>query len=162
MVSVVIPAYNEEKCIEKCLDALVKQETTIKFEVIVVNNTSTDRTQELVKKYVRKLDLKLLDEKKKGRGSARHAGFQAASGNIIFSTDADTIVPIDWIEKIMGKFKKDTDAVSGTCKIVDCGKFTNLFFNAFQPLAMKGYRIVMGHYWLSGFHLINRAVLINI
>lgn len=153
MVSVVIPAYNEEKIISQTLDALANQRTTQKYEVIVVDNSSTDRTAEIARSYKDKMHIKVIEEKKKGRSPARRKGFQEAKGEIIFSTDADTIVPPNWIEAIMRYFSDSTVvAVSGRCKINDCGWFVNSHFNFYQPLAMKVYRLLFRHYWLSGFN----------
>jgi cellulose synthase/poly-beta-1,6-N-acetylglucosamine synthase-like glycosyltransferase len=153
MVSVVIPAYNEEKWIGKTLDSLVAQKTTEKFEVIVVDNVSTDKTAEIVRSYNRKLQIKLIKEKKKSRGAARRTGFAAAKGEIIFSTDADSVVPEDWIETIMEYFKDEKIvAVTGTCKIYDLANSKNVLFNTFHPISMKLFRVLMGNYWLSGFN----------
>ncbi len=153
MVSVVIPAYNEEKVIGACLDSLVKQKTQHKFEVIVVNNNSTDKTADAVNSYRNRLELNLVMQKEKGRGPARQIGFSHACGDIILSTDADTVVPPGWVETLSDSLRgSNAVAISGTCKIVDCGLFTNTLFNFFQPLAMRVYRLVFGHYWLNGFN----------
>lgn len=77
MLSVVIPAYNEEELIGNCLNALVAQKTTEEFEVIVVDNNSRDKTAEIAEKYKSKLNLKILLQKEKGRGAARQKGFAA-------------------------------------------------------------------------------------
>src|SRR5690348_7890348 len=100
MISVVIPAYNEEDYIENCLKSLMRQEV-MPDEIIVVNNNSTDRTEEIVKKY----PVILITEKKKGTIAARNAGFDMAKGNIIVRTDADTVVPTNWIKKIKEDFQ---------------------------------------------------------
>lgn len=153
MVSIVIPAFNEERYIADCLESLVRQKTTKKFEVIVVDNSSTDNTVKVLQKYKDKLDLKIVSEKKKGRGAARGTGFRTARGELIFSTDADTIVPIDWIDVLSSHFKKENIiAVTGTCRIEDCSWITNIFLNAFQPRIMLLYRLIFGYYWLSGFN----------
>lgn len=154
LFSVVIPAYNEENQISSCLDALVKQSTDRRFEVIVVDNNSTDNTSKIVNNYKKKLNIKVVIEEQKGRGSARKTGFKKASGDIILSTDADTIVPEDWIERIITIFEsnKNVLAVTGVCQIVDNSKLTNALFNIFQPLSMRIYRLFFGHYWLSGFN----------
>ncbi len=159
-ISIVIPAYNEEKFITICLDSLVNQKTSKKFEVIIVDNNSTDDTRKVAEKYRNKLNLKVISEKKKGRGAARSAGFKAAQGELIFSTDADTKVPTDWIEVLSGFFKKDNIvAVTGTCKMIDCSWITNMFLNTFQPKIMFLYRLFYGYYWLSGFNFaIRRSV----
>jgi glycosyltransferase involved in cell wall biosynthesis len=95
-VSVVIPAFNEEKLIERCLKSLEKQ--TIKrneYELIVIDNNSTDKTVKIAQKYADKV----LIEKRKGVLFARQRGCQQAQSNIILRTDADGYVPKNWIEK---------------------------------------------------------------
>jgi|SRR3989344_424469 len=101
-VSVVIPAYNEEKYIEKCLDSLMQQ-TVSPAEIIVVNNNSKDKTVELTKKY----PVKIVNEKTQGLIPARNRGFNEAKHEIIARTDADSIVPKDWIEKITLTFNSN-------------------------------------------------------
>lgn len=152
VISVVIPAYNEEKRIGPCLQALVNQNTTHKFEVIVVDNNCTDDTVKIASTFSDKLDLKIIKEETKGRGAARKIGFEKATGDVIFSTDSDTIVPPNWIEDFMKALKsKNVIAVSGNCKIDDCGRRSNTVFNLLQPVFMRSYRIFLGYYWLSGF-----------
>lgn len=153
MVSIVIPAYNEEKIISQCLDSLCAQNTKQKFEVIVVNNNSTDQTEKIVKKYKDRLPLMIINEKNKGRGWARFAGFKVARGGIILSTDADTEVPKNWVEKLSAVLNdQDIVAVSGPCKINDCSPSENIIYNLIQPLVMMGYAVVFRHYWLNGFN----------
>lgn len=153
MVSVVIPAYNEEKIISKCLDSLCTQNTRQRFEVIVVNNNSTDQTEKIVKSYGNKLDIKVVFEKYKGRGWARFAGFQTARGDIILSTDADTLVPKDWIEKLSSLLAdKDIVAVTGPCRIYDCSPFENTVLNYSNLLGTFLFNIFFRHYWISGYN----------
>lgn len=153
MVSVIIPAYNEEKLIGRCLDSLIKQKTKYQFEVVVVNNNSTDNTVKEVRKFADRLDIKIIFEKIKGRGPARKTGFENARGDIFLSTDADTILPTDWIETMVtGLIKSKAGAVTGSCIINDCNKMINMSFNLIQPISMRLYKLVFGHYWLSGFN----------
>lgn len=152
MISIVIPAYNEEKNIGDCLTSLVNQQTSKKFRVIVVDNNSTDKTAQKAKSFSKNLDMTIIFEKRKGRGTARKTGFDYSTDEIIFSTDADTILPTNWIEKLYSELVKSNGvAVSGTCRIIDCNAITNKAFNIMQPLAMKVYKGIFGHYWLSGF-----------
>ncbi|MBI3984671.1 MAG: glycosyltransferase [Candidatus Levybacteria bacterium] len=152
MVSVVIPAYNEEQSISDCLDSLVKQKTSLEFEVIVVNNNSTDKTVERANQYKDRLNLRIIDQPIKGRGAARKKGFNEAKGEIIFSTDADTAVSSNWIEEFTNILKTDDIvAITGACKIESLSKTANSVFNFLQPFMMRIYRIIFGHYWLSGF-----------
>lgn len=112
-LSIVIPAYNEEKYLSKCLESL-KNQTYKNVEIIIVDNGSTDQTVEIAKKY----DTTIIQESKKGVGAARKKGFAQAQGDIIVSTDADCSYPSDWLEKITRAFEKpDTIAVYGTTMI---------------------------------------------
>ena len=105
-VSVVIPARNEEREIGRCLDSLARQ-TFRDFEVIVVDNGSMDRTASLA----RSRRVRVIEEPRRGFSPARQAGFEAASGSIVASTDADTVVPPDWLARIEQAFKEQPQAV---------------------------------------------------
>jgi len=106
-ISIVIPAYNEEKYISIPLNSLSKQSFQ-DFEVIVCLNNCTDRTREVVEKIGRwaNMDFKIVEEKRKGVAWARNTGFEAATGDIIASADADTFYPPDWLAKIVANFKE--------------------------------------------------------
>jgi glycosyltransferase involved in cell wall biosynthesis len=111
-ISVVIPAFNEEKFLPKCLESLKNQDFK-NFEVIVVDNNSTDKTAQITKEF----GSILLSEKKQGVAFARQKGFLKARGKIIASTDADTILPQNWLSRIFEEFKKDKNLVAfgGSC-----------------------------------------------
>lgn len=95
LISVIIPAYNEEELLPKCLESF-KTQTFRDFEIIVVDNNSTDKTAEIAEKY----DARVVKEKIQGMIPARERGFREAKAEIIARTDADTIVPPDWLEII--------------------------------------------------------------
>jgi hypothetical protein len=94
VVSVVIAAWNEEVNIVKCLDSLSKNVTDLTFEIIVVNNNSTDRTQEVLDK----LGVTSYIQPTQGVGPSRELGQQKARGKYILSADADCIYPPRWID----------------------------------------------------------------
>lgn len=152
-VSVVIPAFNEEKYIGDTLFSLLKseQETDIDYEVIVVDNNSKDKTVEVAQKFRDGMDLRIIEEKKQGRGIARARGFEKAQGRVVLSADADTIFYKGWIEDLFDQIKGEVVAVTSPCKVVDASYITNTFFNFIQPAAMVFYKVVFGHFWLSGF-----------
>jgi len=102
-VSVVIPAYNEEKDIAKCLDSLMHQ-TVKPDEIILVNNNSTDATVSIASEYP---SVKIINEKQKGITYSRTAGFNAAKSDIIARLDADTIAAEYWVDAIKKKFASD-------------------------------------------------------
>jgi len=103
-VSVVIPAYNEERYLERCLAAQARQTYPAdRFEVVVVDNGSTDATAEIAHRF----GVRVVSEPRKGVARARQAGFGAARGEIIASTDADTVVPSFWVARIVAHFQAD-------------------------------------------------------
>lgn len=152
MISIIIPAYNEEKTLAATLESLVKQTAERQFEVIVVNNASTDQTGEIARSFLNKLDLKIIDEPVKGRGVARFSGCRAARGEIFLFTDADTVLPINWVEALVAPLAPGVVGVTGTSQITDCSRFADLFFKWFQPVLTKLARLFLGYYWLAGFN----------
>jgi glycosyltransferase involved in cell wall biosynthesis len=101
-ISLVIPVYNEEKYLQACLDSIMQQEV-MPDEIIIVNNNSTDNTLNIAKKY----PVKIIHEKTQGITPTRNKGFNQAQFDVIARTDADSIVPKDWIKKIKTHFEKD-------------------------------------------------------
>ena len=152
-VSVVIPAFNEEKYIENTLFSLLKseQKTQLSYEMILVDNNSSDKTVQIARRFIGRMNLRIIKEPRQGRGIARARGFAEAKGEIILSADADTIFYPGWIEDLVSQLKGDTVAITTTCKIVDCKPLTNLVFNFTQPKVMVLYKLCLGHYWLNGF-----------
>ena len=96
LVSVIIPAYNEEGDIELCLKSL-KNQSRKKIEVIVVDDGSTDRTVEIVKEH----KVKLLKQNHGGPGAARNRGAKQAKGEILIFIDADMHFPKDYIKNLI-------------------------------------------------------------
>ena len=103
-ISVVIPAHNEEKYISACLSSL-KHQIYNDFEIIVVDNASTDRTAQIARLFADKI----IFEPVRGVARARQLGFEAARGEIIVSADADTLFESDWLLKIARKFDEDNE-----------------------------------------------------
>lgn len=152
-VSIVIPAYNEQSYIENCLFSLLRseQKTNIDYEVILVDNNSTDKTVEVAKKFKKGMNLKIVSEKKQGRGAARARGFEKAQGEIILSADADTSFYKGWIETLTSDIKDEVVATATSANIKDCSFLTNLSYNFMQSQAAYLYRIIFGYSWLVGF-----------
>jgi glycosyltransferase involved in cell wall biosynthesis len=98
-VSVVVPLYNEERWIDECLRALSAQQyPEDRYEILVIDNNSTDRSAERVALYPR---VRLLREPVQGDFAARNRGIVEARGDILAFTDADTAPHPDWIRSIV-------------------------------------------------------------
>lgn len=98
--SVIIPAFNEERLLPECLKSL-SQQIFKDFEVIVIDNNSTDKTAAIAAAY----GARVVEEIHPGVCWARQAGLKAAKGKIIVSTDADTTYPDSWLKNINNKFQ---------------------------------------------------------
>ncbi len=107
-ISIVIPVYNEGDSLSACLRAIDKLKTK-PFEVIVVDNNSTDHSASVAATYSW---VRLIKESKQGVVHARTAGFNAVKGNIIARIDADTILPNNWIDKLQQIFVNHPEAVA--------------------------------------------------
>src|SRR5437867_4093008 len=94
-VSVVIPAYNEEHYIADCIRSVQKQQVSFPYEIIVVNNASVDKTEEVTQD----LGAIVVNESKKGLAYARAAGLEVAKGEILVYLDADVRLTEDWLLK---------------------------------------------------------------
>lgn len=110
--SIIIPAYNEEKYIGRCLKsvAALKIPADSSLEVIVVNNASTDKTAEVAKAVLP--EAKIVEEPKKGLTRAYNRGAREAQGEILAFVDADMVLPANHLERITREFKKDPKLVA--------------------------------------------------
>lgn len=103
LLSVIIPAYNEEYYLARCLQSLSKQTLDPKYyEIIVVDNASTDNTAKIAKKF----PVRLLHERQRSVVFARQKGVDLSHGQIIVSADADTVYPPSWLKRIYDCFTK--------------------------------------------------------
>ncbi len=112
MISVVVPAYNSADTLGDCLTALQAQSLPrARYEVIVVDDGSTDRTAEIARQH----DVSLIRQPNAGPGAARNRGAHAAHGDILLFTDADCAPATDWIERMIEPFSDpDTAGAKGT------------------------------------------------
>ena len=120
-VSVIVPAYNTEKYLKKCLDSLVNQ-TLNDIEIIVINDCSTDKTKDILKNYKEKYkNIKVINNKtNKGIGYNRNLGIKKAKGEFISFIDSDDYVDITMYEKMYNKAKRDK------LDLVICNFYNNL------------------------------------
>lgn len=109
MISVVIPARNEEKFLADCLESLTNQDYGGEYEIIVADNGSTDKTVEIARNFGARV---VACSEKKGVSHARQAGADAARGALIVQADADTIYPRDFLTRIVEQFTAHPEAAA--------------------------------------------------
>ena len=111
-VSVIIPVYNVEKYLRRCLDSVVNQ-TYKDVEVILVNDGSPDNSKEICEEYVAKYsNIQLINQKNAGLGAARNTGLQYITGDAVTFVDSDDWLELDAIEYYVASMKKsDADIV---------------------------------------------------
>ena len=121
MISIIIPVYNSEKYLRRTFESLLKQ-TYSDFEVIIVDDGSTDGSLKLCREYVEK-DKRfiIIHQSNSGVSSARNAGIRQASGNIITFLDSDDYVSKSYCETIQNNLENMDLLVFQTCKHFDDG-----------------------------------------
>lgn len=147
-LSIVIPAYNEERHLPSCLDAIAEQ-TVRPDEVIVVDNNSTDRTAEIARSYK---FVKVLREGEQGIALARNRGFDAAASDVIGRIDADTVLPPDWVARVkefFGARGHEKSVLTGSCHFYNLhtGGITAWFYSL---LVYRTNRLLLGYYFPWG------------
>ena len=147
-LSLVIPVYNEESYLKACLDSVATQ--TIKpLQVIVVDNNSTDKTASIAQKFP---FVTLLRESRQSQVFAEATGFDAVTADIIGRLDADTILPPDWVSKVLARFTQNNAlaAISGSPRPYDVTGHLQIAIKAFQLYHNYGSSFIAGHQLLWG------------
>ena len=100
-VSVIVPVYNVEKYLDKCLDSIVNQ-TFNNYEIIIINDGAPDNSEAIIKKYLKKYPQKIKYYKKENGGlsDARNMGILKSSGKYLMFVDSDDYIAEDMIEKL--------------------------------------------------------------
>jgi len=134
MLSIIIPALNEEKYLPATLDSILSQNFK-NYEIIVCDGESEDKTQEIVKNY----GCKLVISKKRNISYQRNLGAKNAKNNLLLFLDADTRIPSNFLKKSIDEFKNKNLDMAGFYIIFDSEKlaykFYSLLYNSICSLA---------------------------
>lgn len=161
-LSVVIPAFNEEKYIGQSLEQLITEAGKDIFEIIVVDNASTDDTAKIAKKFK---GVKVIREERKGLTRARQAGLMAAKGDLIAYIDADTRIKSGWFHRVRREFEKNKRLVclSAPYSMYDVSKWKRmLVWSYWNLLAYPTYVLLMKYMVLGANFVARRSVLLKI
>lgn len=137
--SVVVPAYNEAATLAATLRSLSEQDIARPYEVVVVDNGSEDDTAAIARAY----GARVIMEPRRGVCNARQAGVDAARGDIVVSTDADTTHPVDWLRRLDETFSAHPEAVAvaGPCRYADPPWWGRVFPAVGFGLVALGHRL---------------------
>jgi len=106
-ISVIIPVYNVEKYLPKCLDSVINQ-TLHNLEIICVNDGSTDNSLSILKKFALKdTRIKIIDQKNGGLSKARNVGISAAAGDYLYFLDSDDFIELDAMKNLFAESSKN-------------------------------------------------------
>lgn len=115
-LSIIVPAYNVERFIGLCLESILGQETQVDFEVIVVNDGSTDGTGDVIAKYARKDNrIRVISQRNKGLSGARNTGIDQARGKALMFVDSDDLIAPTHVDALMTALRE------GECDYVTSG-----------------------------------------
>lgn len=107
MISIIIPIYNVEKYLSQCLDSVINQ-TYKDLEIICVNDGSPDNSLKILEEYRKKDErIKIINQENQGLAGARNTGIDNAQGEFVFFLDSDDWLPLNAIELLYNKQKKE-------------------------------------------------------
>jgi len=161
-LSVVIPMYNEERYLKRCLDSLLKQTQKI-YEIILIDDGSTDDTIKIAKQYKKKCRFIILKQEHKGPGAARNYGASKAHGKILILIDADMLFDENYLKHLIKPIINDNEfgTTHGTEKVAN---LNNLWARSWSinrlpnpPLRTAVFRAIVKDVFLEkgGFKLDN-------
>lgn len=116
-ISVIIPVYNKEEYLDKCLQSIINQ-TYQDLEIIIVNDGSKDKSREICERYEEQdKRIRLINTENRGAGSARNTGIEESRGNYLSLVDADDYICHDYYERLYNMIQKyDADIAEGHYK----------------------------------------------
>ena len=148
IISVIIPAFNEQEHLPSCLRSLKNQKTSLPYEVIVIDNNSDDNTFKIAKSF----RVNVLSEKTRGRSHARQKGAMKAKGEYLAFTEADCEVPHDWLQSLYDFYIKYTQIVGFSGSYIY--KNSTSFLKNLAPLSLNltsiFYKLIYGNHTFRG------------
>lgn len=172
LISVIVPVFNTEKYLSECLESVLAQ-TDMNFELIVVNDGSTDSSVDIVESFIKKDDrVKLFSQKNKGLSSARNLGIKEALGEYIYFLDSDDYIHKETLFNLRSKqICDESSVVVGLFRVVsESGKVLNKQKNVIysgevskREGVLKEYQQVLGVYSssISCGSLIKKTLLVE-
>ncbi|UJP15615.1 glycosyltransferase family 2 protein [Limosilactobacillus fermentum] len=147
-LSIVVPAYNVSQYVADCIKSLIDQDTEYKYQIILINDGSTDGTRDILLDYSKKYPTNIIfiDQGNKGLSGARNVALNYVSGRYITFVDTDDVVTSKFVQSLLKvAYEQDADIVEGSYQVIDVDDnviqsnihFLNTNVNAFK--ALYGY-----------------------
>lgn len=161
-ISIIVPVYNAEKYIKKCVDSLVNQ-TKKELEIILVNDGSTDSSEKIIKEYKDKR-IKYFKNKNQGIGKTRNFGIEKASGKYIMFVDSDDYIEKDECEKLYNKAENNNldIVICDFYKIYDdTGNLEEIRTPGFKDSSLEDNPDIITEFLCPWAKLYNRKMIID-
>ncbi|MCD2502360.1 glycosyltransferase [Clostridium sp. NSJ-145] len=150
LISVIIPVYNVEEYLDRCLDSVVRQKYS-NLEIILINDGSTDQSGEICNKWIKEDNrIKVIHQKNQGVSAARNAGLNIATGNFIGFVDPDDVISFDMYSSMIENMRK-TNA-----DVVACG-VSEIFLDGSKHVYKEGNKPIK----LDKDQAINQALILS-
>lgn len=144
LISVVIPIYNVQKYLRRCLDSIINQ-TYRDIEILLINDGSTDKSLEICREYLNKdKRIKLISKKNEGLGMARNTGIDNATGEYVCFFDSDDFIATDTIEKLYNVIEREKTQIVcyGFCSVSSSGKILKRYIPNIEKVYFKDTEVI--------------------
>lgn len=136
-VSIIVPVYNTEKYLKKCLDSIINQ-THKNLEIILVDDGSTDNSGKIADDYARKdKRIKVLHQKNQGQSTARNNGLKISTGDFVGFIDSDDAIDKTFVKKLLAPYLDNNDTALTICGIhykrLNQHSAENVYINPLRP-----------------------------
>ena len=113
-LSIIIPVYNADRFLERCLDSVINQKTRFSYHVIVVNDGSSDNSADILVRYRDIVSVTIIDQENGGAAMARNTGLMKVRGRFIMFVDADDLLPVNAVDSLIcAAYDMNADIVQG-------------------------------------------------
>lgn len=147
-LSIIVPAYNVEQFIDQCIESILEQQTKYAYEIIIINDGSTDKTEQKLKKYEADKRVVLINQKNGGFSAARNAGLKFFRGKYVMFVDSDDYIIPGTIEALMScAYKHNADIVEGSAFSFNDNDRKELFKHAEVKELDSGLGVLHGYPW---------------
>lgn len=141
-LQVVVPCYNVAEYVNECVDSILTQQTRFSFKTVIINDGSTDGTEERILQYVGRENVEVIHQKNKGLSGARNTGIKTIDARYVMYVDSDDVLCPGAIESLMTKAQAlDADIVEGGFERF-CGP---------KILSVNAPQDMDNNRWISGF-----------